>query len=135
MSARVARRAGERPTVYVDATGVGIPVVDALRATATGVRIVPVFFTHGDRRTEKRGEIRLGKALLVSRLQALLRTGRVHLPRTREADALAAELLDYEIRVGENAHDRYGAFRVGAHDDLVTALGLAVQDDERPARS
>jgi hypothetical protein len=27
------------------------------------------------------------------------------------------------------------AFRVGAHDDLVTALGLAVQDDGRPARS
>jgi hypothetical protein len=37
------------------------------------------------------------------------------------------ELLDYEIRVDENANDKYGAFRVGTHDDLVTALGLAVQ--------
>ena len=25
--------------------------------------------------------------------------------------------------------DRYGAFKVGRHDDLVTALGLATQDD------
>jgi hypothetical protein len=34
---------------------------------------------------------------------------------------------DAESRVDENANDRYGAFRVGTHDDLVTALGLAVQ--------
>jgi hypothetical protein len=31
--------------------------------------------------------------------------------------------------VSEDANDRYGAFRVGSHDDLVTALGLAVQTD------
>lgn len=41
------------------------------------------------------------------------------------------ELLDYEIRVDENANDRYGAFRVGTHDDLVTALGLAVNSEPR----
>ncbi len=76
--------------------------------------------------------VKLGKAYLVSRLQSLLQTGCVHLPRTAEAEALAAELLDYEIRVDQNANDRYGAFRVGTHDDLVTALGLAVQCD--PAR-
>lgn len=77
-------------------------------------------------------EVSLGKAFLVSRLQALLQTRRLHLPRSPEAEALAQELLDYEIRVDENANDRYGAFRVGTHDDLVTALGLAVQSD-RPA--
>jgi hypothetical protein len=38
-------------------------------------------------------------------------------------------LEDYEIRVSEDANDKYGAFRTGAHDDLVTALGLAVQTD------
>lgn len=35
--------------------------------------------------------------------------------------------MDYEIRVDENANDKYGAFKVGTHDDLVTSLGLAVQ--------
>ena len=30
------------------------------------------------------------------------------------------------------ANDRYGAFKVGTHDDLVTALGLAVQLDREP---
>ena len=53
--------------------------------------------------------------------------GRLHLPDTSEAHGLIDELLDYEIRVDENANDKYGAFRVAKHDDLVTALGLAVQ--------
>jgi hypothetical protein len=54
------------------------------------------------------------------------------LPRTAEADILAGELLRDEIRVSEDANDRYGAFGVGTHDDLVTALGLAVQPAPRP---
>ena len=129
-------RTGESPKLYVDATGVGTPIVDLLREQApSGQPIVAVYFTHGDRRTEDRAEgyrqVKLGKAFLVSRLQALLQCQRVHLPRTSEASALARELLDYEIRVDENANDRYGAFRVGTHDDLVTALGLAVQGDKR----
>lgn len=62
-------------------------------------------------------------------MQALLQPGLLHLPRTREAEALGKELLDYEIRVSEDTNDRYGAFRVGTHDYLVTALGPAVQED------
>ena len=127
-------RAGERPRIFVDATGVGQPVVDLL--SVADVRAVACYFNHGDRRTEKDGhEIVIGKAYLVSRLQALLQTRRVHLPRSSEAEALAQELLDYEIRVDQDANDRYGAFRVGAHDDLVTALGLAVQVDPRRRHS
>ena len=45
---------------------------------------------------------------------------------------LAQELIDYEIRVEPDANDKYGVFKVGTHDDLVTALGLAVQDDGEP---
>lgn len=129
---------GASPSLYVDATGVGTPIVDILRAAGVSARLVPVYFTHGDRRKVEGGprrgggareEVKLGKAWLVSRMQALLQSGLLHLPRTREAEALGKELLDYEIRVTEDANDRYGAFRVGAHDDLVTALGLAVQED------
>jgi len=113
--------------IYVDATGVGQPVVDIL--AQAGVKVRPVYFTHGDRRTEEDGgRITLGKAWLVSRLQALLQTGRILLPKTAEAQALAKELMDYEIKVDQDANDKYGAFKVGSHDDLVTALGLAVQD-------
>ncbi len=113
----------------VDATGVGTPVVDVLRTANVQAELVAVYFNYGDKRTEINGEVRLGKAFLVSRLQAALQAGRLHLPKTAEARTLSEELLDYEIRVDENANDKYGAFRVGCHDDLVTALGLAVQAD------
>lgn len=129
---RAAEQSAETPYVYVDATGVGLPVVDVLKASVPKCRIIPVFFTHGDRYRKENGEIRLGKARLVSSLQALLQTDRLHLPRTREAEVLAEELISYEIRVTEDANDRYGAFRVGTHDDLVTALGLAVCHDPPP---
>jgi hypothetical protein len=125
---QVHRRSGSTPRLYVDATGVGQPVVDLLREG--GVQPVACYFTHGDRCREKNGqEVTIGKAHLVSSLQALLQTGRLHLPQTSEATVLADELTTYEIRVDENANDRYGAFKVGTHDDLVTALGLAVCQD------
>src|SRR5919112_3625553 len=126
-----AATSGKAPTLYVDATGVGTPIVDTLKAAGVGdlARLMAVYFTHGDRRKVERGEVKLGKAWLVSRMQALLQSGLLHLPRTAEAEVLGKELLDYEIRVTQDANDRYGAFRVGAHDDLVTAVGLATQED------
>lgn len=134
LAGSVGTRAGRPPSLYLDATGVGQPVLDAVREElATGAvrgRTCPVFavyLLHGDERREEEGVVKLGKAWLVNRLQALLQARRVHLPTTPEARALREELLDYEIRVDANAVDRYGAFRTGAHDDLVTALGLAVQ--------
>lgn len=118
------------PTVYVDATGVGWPVLEMMQRTGLKVSPVPVYFTYGDRRTKTADKgVSLGKAWLVSRLQALLQGKRLHLPRTKETAALTQELLDYEIRVDTDANERYGAFRVGSHDDLVTALGLATQLD------
>ena len=122
--------AGRGITVFIDATGVGQPIVDLLKAS--GVRATPVYFTFGDRRIEQEDRsVTLGKAFLVSRLQVLLQCGRILLPKTSEADALARELLDYEIRVDEQANEKYGAFRTGVHDDLATALGLATQLEPR----
>src|SRR5690242_9135603 len=66
------------PTVYVDATGVGQPVVDLL--AQAGVALHAVYFTYGDRRKVEDRQVSLGKAWLVSRLQALLQTGRILLP-------------------------------------------------------
>ena len=131
LAAGVAERTARRPRLYLDATGVGKPVVDVLRDHKVAARLIAVYFTHGDRRIEEQGnQVTLGKAWLVSRLQALFQSERLHLPRQhREAETMTRELLDYEIRVDRNANDTYGAFRVGSHDDLVTALGLATQLD------
>jgi hypothetical protein len=123
----VKARSGATPTLYLDATGVGQPIADEMGRRGLGVRAC--YFTHGDCRTAEGHAVKIGKAWLVSRMQALLQGGRLHLPDTAEAQALAEELLNYEIRVDHGANDRYGAFRVGTHDDLVTALGLAVQTE------
>jgi hypothetical protein len=119
--------------VYVDATGVGQPVVDLL--AGAGQRVIAVYFTHGDRRVQTGQTVSLGKAYLVSRLQALLQSGRLHLPKTTEAEVLARELLDYEIKIDRDANGTYGAFKVGTHDDLVTAVGLATQATPRQWRA
>jgi len=126
ITGKVAERAKCEPTLYVDATGVGQPIVDLLNASDIKGILYAVYFTHGDKLTRQGMQFTLGKAYLVSKLQALLQGGRVHLPHTKESENLARELLDYEIHVDEKANDTYGAFKVGSHDDLVTALGLAV---------
>ena len=81
------------------------------------MRVAPIacYFTHGDRRAQDGRQVTIGKAWLVSRLQALLQTGRIHLPKTAEAATLARELQDYEIKVDQDANHRYGAFKVGTH--------------------
>ena len=137
---RASNRQLQDPRLHllIDATAVGRPVVDLVHQAVAGTRcrISAATFTHGDRyEAVGRGdEVRVGKAHLVSRLQVLLQSESLRLPETPEARNLAEKLFDYEIRVDENANDRYGAFRVVAHDGLVTALGLAVLGDPRGRR-
>jgi hypothetical protein len=132
--AGIKERSGDTPRLFLDATGVGLPLVDALVAAGVEALINPVFFTHGDKRTVENGEVKLGKAWLVGRLQVLLQGDRLHLPDTAAARVLADELLNYEIKVDPDGNDKYGAFKVGTHDDLVTCLGLAVQLDHLVGR-
>lgn len=127
------------PELFVDATGLGQPVIDLLMEPLEDVEPVPVYFTHGDQRTERveagRRTVKLGKAWITAHLQGLLQTGRLHLPKTRETQELAKELEDFKPPIDENANERYGAFRVGTHDDLVTAIGLATQGDGGPTNA
>jgi hypothetical protein len=120
--------------VYVDATGVGTPVVDLL--DDRGIRPIPVYFTGTDKRIRHSdGSVAMGKAWLVGRLQVLFQANRIHLPNTPEAKALVKELLAYEVRVTPAANLAAGVFRNGEHDDLVTALALAVgSESDRPGR-
>lgn len=118
------------PSLWVDATGVGRPIVDILREMLPpGCALFEVTFVAGTKYEWDENGVKLGKAFLVSRLQALLQTRRIRLPDTPQAQATAEELRDYEIRVDENARESFGAMKTGSHDDLVTALGLAALDD------
>jgi hypothetical protein len=125
---------GRPRRVFVDVTGVGRPVYEMVveevynRPGTDDVAISPITFTHGDRYDQSQG--RLGKAYMVSRLQALLQRLAIHAPDTPEVRAMLEELRTYEIRIDQDGKDTYGAFKVGKHDDLATALGLACLEDE-----
>ena len=89
------------------------PSVEISPEARTRAKVLEVYFDHGDRRTEvDYREVRLGKAFLVTRLQTLLQTNRVHLPESEEARILAEKLLECEVKVSEDANDKYGAFKV-----------------------
>ena len=113
--------------VFIDATGKGEPVVELFHERITNHLITQVYFNYGDQLTSAEGGsvINLGKAFLVTRLVTALQSRRLHLPRDRDAEVLADELNNYQIEIDPDANNRYGAFKVGSHDELVTALGLA----------
>jgi hypothetical protein len=115
----------------VDVTGKGPTVAQGFQSNIRDCFPTSVYFNHGDKRSPEQGDsqINLGKAYLVGRLQALLQTHRVHLPKSQEAKILSEELLAYEVEMEPDASSREGAFKVGTRDELVTALGLAILDD------
>lgn len=128
-----------RVVVAVDQTGVGLPIVDLVRAELKDTRahLCGVTLTASGRMTGSllRREVSVGKEWLVSRLQALLGTGRIELPDNEETRGLGQELRDFEIRRTKAANLISGAFRSGSHDDRVIALALSVLHEPRAGRA
>jgi len=124
------------PVLALDITGLGRPVVDLVREELEVRRLVAklsgVTFTHGQKLIGEIGdrEVTCGKAYLVNRLQTLFQSDRIDLPQSSEALAMREELMNFDIKVDEDGDQKFGAFRVGTHDDLVTAIGLATLADE-----
>jgi hypothetical protein len=79
-----------------------------------------------DRPRGEGGGWRVPKRDLVAVLQVLLQTGRLKIASALpDADTLQRELLAFEVKITSAANDTYGAWREGAHDDLVLAVALA----------
>jgi len=111
--------------LVVDATGVGAPVVDMLRAGQLGCEIVAVTITGGEREHQGAGRWSVPKRDLVGGVQVLLEKGELKIAAMlREAETLRAELLAVRQQAGVGGRVRMGA-EEGEHDDLVMALALA----------
>jgi hypothetical protein len=124
----------DNSALCVDATGVGRPVVDMLRAA--GLTLDAVTITGGDSPSFENGMHRVPKRDLVSVLQVLLQNERLQFAATMpEAPKLIQEMLAFQVKISDKAHDSYGAWREGAHDDLVLAVALAVWKAERQRES
>ena len=110
--------------LVVDATGVGAPVVDLLRQA--GLSPVAIMITGGDTVSQEPLVLRVPKRDLVSTLQILLQEGRLKVAESLpEASILVKELLTFQVKITASAHDVYGSWREGSHDDVVLAICLA----------
>ncbi len=110
--------------LVVDATGVGRPVVDML--IQQGLEPIAITITGGDQVVFEKGW-RVPKRDLVGCVQILLQTSRLKFAEQIPAvPALVQELLAFRVKIDPlTAHDSYGAWREGAHDDLVLAVAVA----------
>jgi hypothetical protein len=124
-------RLPEYPALAVDATGVGRPVVDLLRAN--GLRPVAVTITGGDSATHDGMDWRIPKRDLVGAVAVGLQTGRLKIASgLPDAATLTRELLNFKVTIDpKTAHDSYSSWRESDHDDLVLAVALAVWSAER----
>jgi hypothetical protein len=113
-----------RTTLIVDATGVGRPVVDMLRQQK--LEPVAITITGGDLVTYDKGW-RVPKRDLVASVAVLLQSERLEFAEQLPlVPLLVRELLAFRVKIDPlTAHDSYGAWREGSHDDMVLALAVA----------
>ncbi len=117
--------------LVVDQTGVGRAVVDMLRQSAGWV--VPVTITGGHAVTRADdGSFHVPKKELVTALQVVMQAHRLQIARgLPDAPVLVRELQQFQVRITASAHETFGVWREGQHDDLVLAVGLACWWAER----
>jgi hypothetical protein len=106
-----------RCTAIIDATGVGQPVVDALRAQDLDCDLIPVVITGGEQVTRVPGGLAVPKSELLVSLQMTVANAELRIPSQLP---LRKTLVDELTKIGRNLR------AVGSgHDDLVMALALA----------
>ena len=110
--------------LLVDAGGVGLAVLDLLRAA--GLQPYSILATGGDRvGVAAPDDLRVPKRELVAAAQICLAEGRLRIAAgLPHAPTLVQELTDYRVAISQAGHDSYSA-REGAHDDLVFAAAMA----------
>jgi hypothetical protein len=112
--------------LVVDGTGIGAPVVDALRAARLGCELCAVTITGGEHEHRHDGLWSVPKRDLIAGLQVLLERGELRIANALlEAGSLVRELLDMRITMAGNGRVRLGADGFGEHDDLVIAVALS----------
>jgi hypothetical protein len=116
-----------KPTLAIDATGVGAPVVDLFKRERINANLKPIQIVGGANISEEFGMTRVPKRDLVSVVQVALQNRTLKIAsELAEAETLARELQNFTVKITDSANDVYGAWREGTHDDLVLAVALAL---------
>jgi len=111
--------------LIVDATGVGIPVVQML--IGEGLFPIPVTITGGSETVEVGNGFHVPKRHLVSALVVLFQSGRLKIAQAlKEGPTLVNELQSFQYKLDKRTgHDTYESVREEVHDDLVMSVALA----------
>ena len=126
------RQPAPRLALVLDKTGVGAPLLDLFKRERLPGTLVDVTITGGDAVGQDGQSFTVPKRDLVSTCQVLLQGERLKIASALpDAGTLTQELLNFQVKITTTAHDTYGAWREGAHDDLVLATALAVWYGER----
>jgi hypothetical protein len=113
-------------SLAVDATGLGAPVVDMLRAARLNCDISPVNITGGDKQSRSGKTWNVPKRDLLASLQLPLEHGQLKLaPGLKLMANLIREFTDFRSTTNSSGHVRLGADGSGEHDDIVIAIALA----------
>jgi hypothetical protein len=123
-----------RCALAVDATGVGEPVVDLLRAARLGCELCAVTITSGEYQHSRGASAwSVPKRDLIAHVQVLLERDELRIARRMpDVGSLVRELLDMQSTTTSSGHRRLGADGYGQHDDLVIAVALACWRARKP---
>jgi len=112
--------------LIVDGTGVGVAVLDLIRAA--GLNPIAITLTGGDT-ARKDGLIwHIPKRDIISALIVAYQTGAIKISKSLpEADTLNKELSNFKLKINlKTGHDTYESWRENIHDDMVLSLGMSV---------
>jgi hypothetical protein len=120
----------EPPRLLVDCTGVGTPVAETLRDL--DLQPHEVILTAGFNWRWDGRRISLPKSIMASHLSLAFQSSRIIFPADLPHLAqLRHELTNFSVTRSDAGNDRFNARSETDHDDLVTAMGLAVWGAER----
>ena len=123
---QLVRRLPTKPSMAVDATGVGRPVIDMIQDANLPASVYPITLTGGDAVVMDGMERHVPKRDVASTIAVLLQTQRLRIARgLKESETLLRELVSFRVKISLSGHDSYEAWREQEHDDLVLAVGLA----------
>jgi hypothetical protein len=118
---RLVKRCG----LVVDATGMGAPLVDMLKAH--GLAPIGVTLTAGENENQSPMGYRVPKLVVVDSIQALLHTQRLAISDAiskEMRDKLMEQMREFVMKNSASGHQGFEARLERIHDDLVIALGL-----------
>jgi len=118
------RRCKPRPTLVIDATGVGQPVADMFRHG--GLQPIEIWFSGGNQPTTRPFGWNVPKRDIISALQRTIGRGELKIAnQIPEAAVLVNEAVRMQAVQQPSGYVRF-EHREGEHDDLLLSLGIGL---------